>query len=181
MTLRDKFSLRLAQAADCDALFNLIKALAEYEKLSHAVSGNANLLRQHLFGERKYIEAIVAENLGNIVGFALFFHNYSTFLTKPGIYLEDLFVLPNYRRQGIGKEFLIKLAQIALERDCGRLEWSVLDWNEPAQNFYRTMGSSILDDWRICRVTGEKLTKLASEKLASEKFTINTKQMTEDE
>lgn len=165
MTLQSNFSLRLAQAADCDALFDLIKALAEYEKLSDAVVGNANLLRQHLFGERKYIEAIVAESLGQIVGFALFFHNYSTFLTKPGIYLEDLFVLPDYRRQGIGKALLTKLAQITLERDCGRLEWSVLDWNEPAQKFYRTMGASILDDWRICRVTGEKLTNLASEQL----------------
>ena len=163
MTLQSKFSLRLAQAKDCDAIFNLIKALAGYEKLSDAVSGNANLLRQHLFGEPKYIEAIVAESVDKIVGFALFFHNYSTFLTKPGIYLEDLFVLPEYRRQGIGKALLIKLAQIALERDCGRLEWSVLDWNEPAQKFYRTMGASILDDWRICRVTGEKLTKLAHE------------------
>lgn len=163
MTLQSNFSLRLAQVADCDALFNLIKALAEYEKLSDAVSGDANLLRQHLFGEPKYIEAIVAESVDKIVGFALFFHNYSTFLTKPGIYLEDLFVLPEYRRQGIGKALLIKLAQIALERDCGRLEWSVLDWNEPAQKFYRTMGASILDDWRICRVTGEKLTKLAGE------------------
>lgn len=161
MALQDNFSLRFALAADCDAIFNLIKALAEYEKLSDAVSGDANLLKQHLFSEPKYIEAIVAESMGKIVGFALFFHNYSTFLTKPGIYLEDLFVLPDYRRQGIGKALLVKLAQIALERDCGRLEWSVLDWNEPAQNFYRTMGASILDDWRICRVTGEKLTELA--------------------
>ena len=163
MTLQGDFSLRLARAADCGAIFNLIKALAEYEKLSDAVNGDADLLREHLFGEPKYIEAIVAESVDKIVGFALFFHNYSTFLTKPGIYLEDLFVLPEYRRQGIGKAFLIKLAQIALERDCGRLEWSVLDWNEPAQKFYRTMGTSILDDWRICRVTGETLTELASE------------------
>ncbi|KST66997.1 GNAT family N-acetyltransferase [Mastigocoleus testarum] len=166
MALQSKFSLRLAQAEDCDALFNLIKALAEYEKLPNAVSGNVNLLRQHLFAEPQYIEAIVAESLSDIVGFALFFHNYSTFLTKPGIYLEDLFVLPDYRRQGIGKALLIKLAQIALKRDCGRLEWSVLDWNEPAQKFYRAMGASILDDWRICRVTGEKLTKLADNHLS---------------
>lgn len=161
MTLQSSFSLRFAQAADCDAIFNLIKALAEYENLSNAATGNVNLLRQHLFGDPKYVEAIVAESSNNIVGFALFFYNYSTFLTKPGIYLEDLFVLPDYRRQGIGKALLIKLAQIALERNCGRLEWSVLDWNEPAQNFYRTMGASILDDWRICRVTGEKLAELA--------------------
>ena len=163
MALQGNFSLRFAQPADCDAIFNLIKALAEYEKLSNAVSGNANLLKQHLFDEPRYIEAIVADSMGKIVGFALFFHNYSTFLTKPGIYLEDLFVLPDYRRQGIGKALLVKLAQIALERNCGRLEWSVLDWNEPAQKFYRTMGASILDDWRICRVTGEKLTELAGE------------------
>ncbi len=157
MTLQNSFSLRLARVEDCDAIFNLIKALAEYEKLPNAVSGDVNTLKQHMFGERQYIEAIVAENLDEIVGFALFFHNYSTFLTKPGIYLEDLFVLPKFRRQGIGKALLVKLAQIALERDCGRLEWSVLDWNEPAQKFYRAMGASILDDWRICRVTGDKV------------------------
>ncbi|MBD2488346.1 GNAT family N-acetyltransferase [Aulosira sp. FACHB-615] len=154
--------LRFAEPSDSNVLFQLIKQLAEYEKLSHTVTGNVAALQEHLFGEQRYIEAILAEYQGQAVGFALFFHNYSTFLTKPGIYLEDLFVLPEYRRQGIGKALLTKLAQIAVERNCGRLEWSVLDWNEPAKAFYRSMGASILDDWRICRVTEENLKNLAA-------------------
>jgi GNAT superfamily N-acetyltransferase len=153
--------IRFAEPADCSVLFDLIQQLADYEKLSHAVTGNFMALKEHLFGSPRYVEVILAEYAGQAVGFALFFHNYSTFLTKPGIYLEDLFVLPEYRRQGIGKALLSKLAQIAVERDCGRLEWSVLDWNEPAQEFYRSMGASILDDWRICRVTEEGLAQLA--------------------
>ncbi|MGI2908458.1 GNAT family N-acetyltransferase [Tolypothrix sp. VBCCA 56010] len=153
MTFDSNLILRFAEPADCTVLFELIQALAEYEKLSHAVTGDAQSLKEHLFGSNKYIEAILAEYAGQAVGFALFFHNYSTFLTKPGIYLEDLFVLPKYRRKGIGKALLTKLAQIAVQRNCGRLEWSVLDWNEPAIAFYRSMGASILDDWRICRVT----------------------------
>lgn len=160
MTSHSDLILRFAQPADCDVLFELVKALAEYVKLSDAVTGNALALQEHLFGERKYVEAILAEYAGQGVGFALFLHNYSTFLTKPGIYLEDLFVLPEYRRLGIGKALLTKLAQIAVERGCGRLEWSVLDWNEPAIAFYRRMGASILDDWRICRVTEEALIQL---------------------
>jgi GNAT superfamily N-acetyltransferase len=154
--------VRCAEPDDSKALFELIQGLAEYEKLSHAVTGNAAALHEHLFGSRRYIEALLAEYAGKAVGFALFFHNYSTFLTKPGIYLEDLFVLPEYRRQGIGKALLIKLAQIALERDCGRLEWSVLDWNESAQAFYRSMGASILEEWRICRVTESAISQLAA-------------------
>jgi GNAT superfamily N-acetyltransferase len=153
--------LRFAAPADVPAIFDLIQALAEYEKLSHAVTGSSQALKEHLFGSPKYAEVILAELTGQTVGFALFLHNYSTFLTKPGIYLEDLFVLPAYRRQGIGKALLNKLAQIAVERDCGRLEWSVLDWNEPAIAFYRRMGADVLPDWRICRVTGEALTQLA--------------------
>ncbi|BAY65403.1 putative N-acetyltransferase [Calothrix brevissima NIES-22] len=161
MTARSDLTLRFAEPEDSSVLFDLIQQLAEYEKLSHAVTGDAMALKEHLFGSPRYIEAILAEYAGQAVGFALFFHNYSTFLTKPGIYLEDLFVVPEYRRQGIGKALLTKLAQIAVERNCGRLEWSVLDWNEPAQNFYRTMGASILDDWRICRITEDALTQLA--------------------
>lgn len=154
--------VRCAEPDDSQALFELIQGLAEYEKLSHAVTGNAAALHEHLFGSRRYIEALLAEYAGKAVGFALFLHNYSTFLTKPGLYLEDLFVLPEYRRQGIGKALLIKLAQIAVARDCGRLEWTVLDWNESAQAFYRSMGASILDDWRICRVTEEAISQLAA-------------------
>ncbi|BAZ52143.1 GCN5-related N-acetyltransferase [Nostoc sp. NIES-4103] len=162
MTSSSDLILRFAEPSDSNVLFELIKGLAEYEKLSHAVTGNVLALEEHLFGSPKYVEAMLAEYAGQAVGFALFFYNYSTFLTKPGIYLEDLFVLPGYRRQGIGKALLKKVAQIAVERNCGRLEWSVLDWNEPAQAFYRSMGASILDDWRICRVTEEALTQLAA-------------------
>lgn len=154
--------LRPAEPADVPVLFDLIQALAEYEKLSHAVTGNADALKEHLFGGRPYVEAILAEYAGQAVGFALFFHSYSTFLTKPGIYLEDLFVLPEYRRQGIGKALLTYLAQLAVTRGYGRLEWSVLDWNEPAIAFYRRMGALVREDGRICRVTGDSLTQVAS-------------------
>lgn len=159
MTL--EFALRPTAPSDIPVLFELIQALADYENLSHAVVGSADALEEHLFGSKPYVEAIVAECGGKAVGFALFFHNYSTFLTKPGIYLEDLFVLPEFRRMGIGKAMLAYLAQLAVSRDCGRLEWSVLDWNEPAISFYKTMGASVLPDWRICRVTGEALAQLA--------------------
>ncbi|QYX32902.1 GNAT family N-acetyltransferase [Sphaerospermopsis torques-reginae] len=163
MTFDSDLMIRFAEPGDSAVLFELIQGLAEYEKLSAAVTGNAETLNDHLFGERKYIEAILAEVTGKAVGFALFFHNYSTFLTKPGIYLEDIFVLPEYRRQGIGKALLTKLAQIAVDRNCGRLEWSVLDWNISAQEFYRSMGADILEDWRICRVSETAITKLANQ------------------
>ena len=154
--------LRPATPADVLVLFSLIQALAEYEKLSHAVTGNADALKEYLFGSRPYAEAILVEYGGQTAGFALFFHNFSTFLTQPGIYLEDLFVLPEYRRQGIGKALLTYLANLAVERGCGRLEWSVLDWNEPAIAFYRCMGAAVLEDWRICRAEGDSLTQLAA-------------------
>jgi GNAT superfamily N-acetyltransferase len=163
MTYPNDLIIRFAEPSDSAVLFELIQGLAEYEKLSDAVTGNAETLKEHLFGERKYIEAILAEVSGKAVGFALFFHNYSTFLTKPGIYLEDIFVLPEYRRQGIGKALLTKLAKIAVERNCGRLEWSVLDWNISAQEFYRSMGADILEDWRICRVSEAAIAKLANQ------------------
>ena len=157
-----ELKIRSAQPSDVQAIFELIKALAEYEKLSHAVTGSVDALHEHLFGQRPYAEAILAEWKEIPAGFALFFCNYSTFLTKPGIYLEDLFVLPEYRRQGIGKEILTYLAQLAVERDAGRLEWSVLDWNQSAIEFYQSMGASVLPDWRICRFTGDGLSQLAS-------------------
>lgn len=156
--------LRQAQPADVSVIFQLIQALAEYEKLSDAVTGSADALNEHLFGSSPYAEVIIAEYAGQAVGFALFLHNYSTFLTQPGIYLEDLFVLPQYRGQGVGKAILSYLAGLAVERGCGRLEWSVLDWNESAIAFYRRMGAAVLPDWRICRVTGESLTYLAANK-----------------
>lgn len=154
--------IRPAQSADVTALFHLITALAEYERLSHQVVGSEELLSQFLFGDRPYAEALIAEWDLQPVGFALFFHNFSTFLTKPGLYLEDLFVLPDYRGKGIGKSLIKALAAIALERDCGRLEWSVLDWNEPAIGFYQRIGATVMPDWRICRVTGEAIAQLAT-------------------
>lgn len=153
-------SIRATTATDVPILFGLIQALAEYEKLSHQVTGTEDALSRHLFGEHPCIEAILAEWEGKPVGFALFFQNYSTFLTKPGLYLEDLFVLPEYRGKGIGKSLIQTLAQIAVERDYGRLEWAVLDWNEPAIAFYKQMGADVLPDWRICRVTGNNLLTL---------------------
>jgi GNAT superfamily N-acetyltransferase len=154
--------LRFATPDDVPAIFELIKALAEYEKLSHQVSGSVEELKQHLFGEHPYAEVVLAELEEKAVGFALFFHNYSTFLTRPGLYLEDLFVLPEYRRQGIGKALIVYVAQLAVLRGCGRLEWSVLDWNQPAIDFYQYMCASILEDWRFCRVSGEALTQLSN-------------------
>ncbi|MEM8777465.1 MAG: GNAT family N-acetyltransferase [Cyanobacteria bacterium P01_G01_bin.49] len=154
--------IRPANPADVAALFSLIQALAEYEQLSHQVTGTPQTLEKHLFGEKPYGEAIIAEWQEKSVGFALFFSNYSTFLTKPGLYIEDIYVLPDYRRQGIGKALLSYVAKLALERDAGRLEWSVLDWNKPAIKFYQGMGADILPDWRICRVTGENLLNLGS-------------------
>ncbi|NET30387.1 MAG: GNAT family N-acetyltransferase [Cyanothece sp. SIO1E1] len=154
--------IRSAAPADTDVLFELIQALAAYAKLSHQVTGNAAALKAGLFGPRPYGEAILAESAGQAVGFALFFYNFSTFLTQPGIYLEDLFVLPNYRSHGIGKALLAHVAKLAIERNCGRFEWSVLDWNQPAIGFYQRMGADVLPDWRICRVTGAALSELAA-------------------
>jgi GNAT superfamily N-acetyltransferase len=166
----DQLKLRPATPADVPVIFELIQALAEYEKLSHAVTGNIASLEDHLFGKpgsdeshhRPYAEAVIAEFAGQAVGFSLFFHNYSTFLTQPGIYIEDLFVLPEYRGRGIGKRLVSYVAELAVSRNCGRLEWSVLDWNKPAIGFYQRIGASILDEWRICRVTGNSLSSLAS-------------------
>ena len=139
----------------------MIRALAEYEKLTHLCVATEARLEETLFGPRPYAETIIAEWDGAPVGFALYFHNYSTFLAQPGIYLEDLFVKPEFRGKGIGKALLIRLAQIADERVCGRMEWSVLDWNEPSIAFYKKLGANPLDDWTIFRVTGPGLGKLA--------------------
>ncbi len=159
------FAIRPARPGDEGAIFELVHALAEFEELSHAVTGSAELLARDLFGERPAAEALVVEADGGLVAFALFFHNYSTFLTQPGLYLEDLFVLPSHRRHGIGRALLRALARLALERGCGRFEWSVLDWNANAIGFYESLGASVLPDWRICRVTGEGLSLLAHDAL----------------
>jgi GNAT superfamily N-acetyltransferase len=153
--------LRSATVEDIETIFNLILALAKYEKLSHQVVGSPEQLKEHLFGDRPYAEVILADINSKAVGFALFFYNYSTFLTQPGIYLEDLFVLPEYRRQGIGRALITSVAQLAVNRHCGRLEWSVLDWNQPAIDFYRSMGATILEEWKTCRVTEMALIQLS--------------------
>lgn len=149
--------IRPATPDDIPTIVALIKALADFEKLSHEVTGNAEDLRQSLFSPRPYAEAMLAWVDDNPAGMALFFHNFSTFLMKPGLYLEDLFVLPQYRRQGIGRALLVHVGQLALERGCGRFEWNVLDWNAPAIEFYRRMGAELKHEWRLCRVTGDAL------------------------
>jgi GNAT superfamily N-acetyltransferase len=153
--------IRPAIADDVPLILELIRALAEYEKLAHACIATAEQLERTLFGRRPYAEAIIAEWNGEPAGFALFFHNYSTFLAQPGIYLEDLFVKPEFRGKGIGKALLVRLAQIAEARDCGRIEWSVLNWNEPSIGFYKRLGAAPLEDWTVFRVTGAGLAKLA--------------------
>ena len=156
------FGIRPAQPGDEHGIYTLILALAEYEKLAHAVSGTEAELAEDLFGARPAAEALVAEADGSLVAFALFFANYSTFLTRPGLYLEDIFVLPDYRRRGIAKALLSRVAAIAQERNCGRLEWSVLDWNTNAIAFYESVGACVMPEWRICRITGAPLSALAA-------------------
>jgi GNAT superfamily N-acetyltransferase len=156
------FSIRPAQPADVAHIHSMIVELAVFEKLEHMVVATEALLHEGLFGARPSCEAIIGEADGEVVTFALFFHNFSTFLTRKGLYLEDLYVRQAHRGKGYGSAMLKKLAEIAVERHCGRFEWSVLDWNEPAINFYKAMGAQILPDWRICRVTGDSLTALAS-------------------
>ena len=153
--------IRPARPEDVPAILSLIRALARYEKLEHEVVGTEADLREHLFGDPPRAEVAIVEDGGHIAAFALFFPNYSTFLCKPGLYLEDLFVLPEHRRKGYGRALLGHLARLAVERGCGRFEWAVLDWNEPAIAFYRSLGARTLDDWRIFRVTGEALGQLA--------------------
>lgn len=154
------FDIRPAEPRDVPAIVGLIRELAEFEKLLHLVRIEAPQLQQHLFGPKPVVEALVAEQGGAVVAFALFFTNYSTFLGKPGLYLEDLCVQAARRGQGIGEALMQRLAAIANQRDCGRFEWSVLDWNQDAIRFYRRLGAQVLDDWRICRVTGEALQRL---------------------
>ena len=149
--------LRPAEPGDVDAIVGLIRALAEFEKLTHLLQVTPDKLRPHLFGAAPVAEAFVAEIDTGIVGFALFFTNFSTFLAQPGLYLEDLFVLPSHRGRGIGEALLTRLAQLAVERDYGRFEWSVLDWNEHAIRFYERMGATVMPDWRICRIAGPAL------------------------
>jgi GNAT superfamily N-acetyltransferase len=151
-----------ATERDVPIILEMIRGLAEYEKLSPLVAATEDLLRRSLFGERAAAEVLLAYQREECVGFALFFANYSTFLAQPGIYLEDLFVKPEARGNGAGRALLRELARLATERGCGRVEWSVLDWNEPSIGFYKKLGAVPLSDWTIFRLTGEALEKLAS-------------------
>jgi GNAT superfamily N-acetyltransferase len=155
-------TLRPAAVADVPAIVGLIRELAVFEQLEHLVVVTPESLLPQLFGPRPAAEALVAEVGGRVVAFALFFTNFSTFLGKPGLYLEDLYVQPAHRGSGLGKALLQRLGALAVERGCGRFEWSVLDWNERAIGFYRKMGATVMPDWRICRLTGDALTALAS-------------------
>ncbi len=155
--------IRPATEEDVPLILRFIKELAEYEHLSHEVSATEEALRESLFGERRGAEALMAYLGDKPAGFALFFHNFSTFLGKPGIYLEDLYVRPEFRGSGIGRALLVRLAKLARERGCGRLEWWVLDWNEPSIGFYKSIGAVAMDDWTVYRVAGEALENLSGQ------------------
>ena len=151
----------MATEDDVPLILSFIRELAEYEKLSHEVVATEGVLRESLFGERTGAEVVICYYEGSPAGFALFFHNFSTFLGRPGLYLEDLYVKPEMRGRGLGRALLVHLAGIAKERGCGRMEWSVLDWNEPAIKLYKGIGATPMDEWTVYRVTGEALEDLA--------------------
>jgi GNAT superfamily N-acetyltransferase len=156
-------AIRSATPTDLPLIATLIRALAEYEKLAHEVRFDEATLGEMLFGARPYAEVLIGEVDGEAAGFALFFHNFSTFEGRPGLYLEDLFVRPEARGRGLGKALLAELARLAVERGCARLEWWVLDWNEPSIGFYKSLGARPMDDWTVMRVDGEALGALAAE------------------
>jgi GNAT superfamily N-acetyltransferase len=149
--------LRAAEPRDVHAIVGLIGELAAFEKLTHLVEVTSETLAPHLFGEKPTVECVVGEVAHEVVAFALFFTNFSTFLGKPGLYLEDLYVRPAHRGSGLGKALLTHLGRLAAERGCGRFEWSVLDWNQAAIGFYESLGATVLPDWRICRISGQRL------------------------
>lgn len=154
-------SIRFARPEDLDTIHRFILALATFEKLAHEVRADKAVLARHLFGARPMAEVLIAEDEGKAIGFALFFHNFSTFEGRPGVYLEDLFVVPEARGKGVGTALIVRLAQIALERDCARLEWWVLDWNQAAIDVYRSLGAKPMDEWTVQRVDGDALVALA--------------------
>lgn len=155
-------SIRAAELRDVAAIVQLIRELADFEHLTHLLQVTPEKLRPHLFGERAVVEALVAESQEEVVGFAVFFTNFSTFLAQPGLYLEDLYVRPSHRGRGVGEALLSRVGRLAVERDYGRFEWSVLDWNARAIGFYEKMGATVMPDWRICRVTGDALKRFAT-------------------
>ncbi len=161
MPLNDAISIQRATADDVPLILELIRHLAEYEKLSHEVVATEQLLREHLFGPHPMAEALIARMANTGVGYALYFHNFSTFLGVPGIYLEDLFVRPEYRGLGIGKSLLREIARVAVARKCGRVEWSVLNWNEPSIEFYKRLGANPKSEWTIYQLTGDAIDRLA--------------------
>jgi GNAT superfamily N-acetyltransferase len=156
------FSIREATREDVPLILDFIRQLADYEKLSHEAIVTEKILAENLFGERRYAEVLLGYSSDKPVAFAVFFHNFSTFIGRPGLYLEDLFVLPEMRGKGFGGAMLRELARIARERNCGRFEWTVLDWNEPSIRFYKKLGAVPLDDWTVFRVSGEALDRLAN-------------------
>ena len=158
-----KVQIRAGESADIPVIATLIRELARFEKLEHEVTMTEQLLAENLFGRHRYAETLIAEDAGTPIGFALFFHTFSTFLARPGIYLEDLFVVPEHRSHGVGRALLTRLARLALERDCGRLEWAVLNWNVKAIKFYERLGARPNSDWTIYRLAGEALTSLGRE------------------
>src|SRR5437867_3027442 len=160
-------TIRPATERDVPLVLELIKGLAEYEKLAHEVDATEAGLRRSLFGPSPGAEVVIAEAMGEPVGFALFFHNFSTFVGKRGLYLEDLFVKPEMRGKGFGRALLVHLSKIARERNCGRFEWAVLDWNEPAIEFYKRLGAVAMSDWTIFRMTGDALDRLSKERSGS--------------
>jgi GNAT superfamily N-acetyltransferase len=159
-----EIEIRVVTEDDVPLILSLITELAEYERLSHEVVATEEMLRDSLFEERRVAEVVLGYKGDDPAGFALFFHNFSTFLGKPGIYLEDLYVKPEFRGAGVGRALLVYLAKLARERGCGRLEWWVLDWNEPAIRFYKALGAVPMEDWTVYRVMGEALDKLASDR-----------------
>jgi GNAT superfamily N-acetyltransferase len=159
--VEEPFLIRAAKPADAAELLRLIRGLAEYEKLAHMAVGTEPMLREALFGAKPAAEALIAEREGRAVGFALFFTTFSTFLCKPGLYLEDVFVEPGERGHGIGKALLRRLAELAVERRCGRLEWRVLDWNQPSIDFYKSLGAQLLPEWILVRMTEGEFRLLA--------------------
>jgi len=162
--MENNLKIRSAEINDTPIILKLIKDLSIYEKLTHQFINNEVLLKKYLFGEKRFAEVLIADFKNQPVGFALFFHNYSTFVGKPGIYLEDLFVQPEMRGKGIGRELFLELVKIAKERNCGRVEWSVLNWNTPAIDFYKNMGAVPMDEWIVYRLTADKIDTMVSKK-----------------
>ena len=159
----DGFVIRKATREDVPLVLDFIRKLAVYEKLSHEVVATEEMLDKHLFGEEKVAEVVIGYDFGVPVGFALYFFNFSTFLARPGIYLEDLYVLEEHRGKGFGKALLTCLARLAVEKGCGRLEWAVLDWNEPSIEFYKSLGAKLMNEWIVHRVSGDELKELADQ------------------